>query len=255
MKSVFSRGRAAWMGVCGALAALAVGWGTAGLMAADEIARQTTKQAEIKTADGKTSMHYVLYLPSGYENNVDQNYALVLFLHGAGERGTDLTKVLKHGPPKLAESKDFPCIIVSPQCAEGQRWEAAALSQLLNQVERELRVDPNRIYVTGLSMGGYGTWNLIAAEPNRFAAAAPICGGGQPDTAEKIKHLPIWVFHGTDDKAVPHSASEAMVKALKEAGSNVRFTSYQGVGHDSWTATYNDPVFWEWLLSQERKSK
>ncbi len=222
--------------------------------AEDGKTRQTAEKAEVKTASGNATVNYLLYLPKDYEQEKTKRYPLVLFLHGAGERGSELQKVGKHGPPKLAETKDFPCIIASPQCPANERWDAAALSQLLDQLESKLRVDKDRIYVTGLSMGGAGAWTLIAAEPQRFAAAAPICGVGAVSSAGSIKHLPIWVFHGTDDKAVPYSASESMVAALKAAGSQVKFTTYPGVGHDSWTATYDNPEFWTWLLAQQKTS-
>lgn len=225
------------------------------LLAADEAPRQAEKSVKVKSESGELELGYLLYLPPEYHKKSDEKFPLILFLHGAGERGSDLNQVKRHGPPKLAEQKDLPTIVVSPQCPAGQRWDAVALAGLLDHIEKELRVDPNRIYVTGLSMGGAGTWNLIAHQPNRFAAAAPICGVGDPATAAKIKHVPIWTFHGTADRAVPYAATEKMVAALKDAGSNVKFTTYEGVGHDSWTASYNNPEFWSWLLAQTKADK
>lgn len=224
------------------------------LDAADGSKRQAEKSVKVKSADGEMELRYLLYLPAEYEQQQQKKFPLILFLHGAGERGDNLELVKVHGPPKLAETKDLPAIVVSPQCPSGQRWDVKALGNLLDHVEKELRVDSKRIYVTGLSMGGRGTWDLIAAQPKRFAAAAPICGVGDPATAKAIRHLPIWTFHGTADRAVPYSATEAMVAALKEAGSNVKFTSYEGVGHNSWTATYDNPEFWSWLLAQVRQA-
>ena len=128
-----------------------------------------------------------------------------------------------------------------------------ALNALLDDVVGKYRVDKDRIYVTGLSMGGFGTWSLAAAHPERFAAIAPICGGGNPTDAKKLKDLPIWVFHGAKDQTVPASRSDAMVKALKEAGSErVKFTLYPDAGYDSRTETYKNPEFWDWLLKQQR---
>ena len=220
------------------------------LLAADQPPRQAGKSVKVKGAAGEMELGYLLYLPPQYHQQSEQKFPLILFLHGAGERGSNLEQVKRHGPPQLAEQKDLPAIVVSPQCPAGQRWDVEALAGLLDHVEKELRVDPRRIYVTGLSMGGAGTWNLIAHQPDRFAAAAPICGVGDPATAAKIKHIPIWTFHGTADRAVPYAATEKMVAALKEVGGNVKFTTYEGVGHDSWTATYNNPEFWSWLLVQ-----
>src|SRR5262245_26364635 len=164
----------------------------------------------------KVRLNYLLYLPEGY-GTASKAWPLVLFLHGAGESGDDLAKVKKHGPPKLIEQgKSFPCIVVSPQSAR-RGWEPAALNALLDEVIATYRVDRDRVYVTGLSMGGFGTWALAAAYPDKFAAAVPICGGGNPADARKLKDLPIWVFHGAKDPTVPLKSSEAMVQALKAA--------------------------------------
>ena len=182
---------------------------------------------------------------------------LILFLHGSGERGNDnLPLVAKHGPPKIVKKNaDFPFVVVSPQCPSGERWDSKVLLALLDDVIAKHDVDPQRIYLTGLSMGGYGSWMLAAAAPERFAAIVPICGGGDPKDAGKIKSLPIWVFHGAKDTAVSLKKSEEMVAALKEAGSDVKFTVYPNAKHDSWTATYNNPKLYEWLLKQKAAAK
>lgn len=200
----------------------------------------------------QVKLDYLLYLPPGYDKE-EKSWPLVLFLHGAGESGQDLNKVKVHGPPKLVEAgKEFPFIVVSPQ-APRMGWDAQTLNALLDDVVATHKVDKDRIYVTGLSMGGFGTWALAAAYPDRFAALAPICGGGNSADAKKLKNLPIWVFHGAKDNVVPPSRSENMVKALKEAGANhVKFTLYPNANHDSWTETYNNPEVWEWLLQQKR---
>ena len=130
-----------------------------------------------------------------------------------------------------------------------QRVESG-LARRLDQLIAKKPIDTRRIYLTGLSMGGYGTWDLIARQPERFAAAIPICGGGDPATAERIKHIPLWVFHGDADSAVKVSRSRDMVAALKQAGGEPKYTEYEGVGHDSWTRTYKSPEIYEWLFSQ-----
>src|SRR5262249_51460380 len=156
------------------------------------------------------------------------------------------------GPPKLvAAGKDFPFILVAPQSAR-RGWDPATLNALLDDIVATYKVDKDRIYATGLSMGGFGTWALAAAYPERFAAIVPICGGGNREDAPKLKHLPIWVFHGAKDRTVPPSMSEEMVQALKEAGAaNVTYTLYPETGHDSWTEAYNNSELYQWLLKQK----
>lgn len=187
----------------------------------------------------------------------------MLFLHGAGERGSDISLVTKHGPPKnVGQNPDFPFILVSPQCLEGQIWSKEVLSGLLDEVMASLKVDTNRVYLTGLSMGGYGTWDLGLSHPERFAPIVPICGGGQLITvliadkakAQALKSLGIWAFHGAKDPIVPLNESERMVNVLKKIGAqDVRLTVYPEAGHDAWTETYNNPELYEWLLTHERK--
>ena len=183
---------------------------------ADDKQKEKSFEKEITT---KVKMNYLLYLPKDYESSGDKKWPLVLFLHGAGERGDDLAMVKKNGPPKLVDKgKDFPFILVSPQAGGrgGPRgWNAETLNALLDEVVAKHRVDKDRIYLTGLSMGGFGTWTLAAAHPEKFAAIAPICGGGNPRQAEKLKDLPIWIFHGAKDNTVPIARSEDMVKALQ----------------------------------------
>lgn len=196
-------------------------------------------------------LEYLLSLPTDYGKS-RKSWPLVLFLHGSGESGNDLNKVKVHGPPKLVEANGpFPFILVSPQ-SPGRGWNPDVLSALLDSVIKEYHVDKDRVYLTGLSMGGYGTWALAAAYPGKFAALAPICGGGNPAEAGKLASLPIWVFHGAKDTTVPPKRSEEMVEALKAAGGNPKFTVYPEAGHDSWTATYDNPEFYKWLLAQKR---
>lgn len=200
-------------------------------------------------------VNYLLYLPPRYNRSPNKRWPLVLFLHGAGERGDSLELVKKHGPPKLIEAgQTFPFIVVSPQCPTGRWWNTEELNHLLSQIERDYRVDPERIYVTGLSMGGYGTWELALSAPHRFAALAPICGGGSPGRARWIAHLPIWVFHGAKDTTVPVRRSKEMVQALERAGGSPRLTIYPTAKHDSWTETYANPELYEWLLSHQLRA-
>ena len=206
-----------------------------------------------------TTLQYLLYLPEDYNPQQAKRWPLVLFLHGAGERGDDLNALTRHGPPKLVEAgQDFPFIIVSPQCPKGGWWEweryTTALAALLDEIESNYVVDPDHMYVTGLSMGGYGTWALAIAYPHRFAAIAPICGGGDPSTVCAIRHLPVWAFHGDKDSAVPLKEGTAMVDALRACGGNVRLTVYPDVGHDSWTQTYTNPQLYIWLLEHSRSA-
>lgn len=199
-------------------------------------------------------LQYLLYLPKDYDPA--KHWPLVLFLHGAGERGNNLDKVRSYGIPKqIDEGQEFPFIVVSPQCPRNQWWDADVLSQLLDKVESTYVVDADRIYVTGLSMGGFGTWDLAIRQPQRFAAIAPICGGGDEQQVHKIKHLPVWVFHGAKDNIVKLQESEKMVKALEACGGHVQFTVYPDAGHDSWTETYANPQLYSWLLEHSRATR
>jgi predicted peptidase len=203
--------------------------------------------------------NYLLYLPEDYLTS-QKDFPLILFLHGAGERGNDVSKVEIHGPPKLIakEGKSFPFVIVSPQCPKEDWWTSGKqldiLNAFLDDILENYRIDKDRIYLTGLSMGGYGTWSLAAAHPDRFAAIAPICGGGNTWDARRVANLPVWVFHGAKDQVVPIEKSEIMVAALEKAGGSVEFTVYPEAGHDSWTETYNNPDLYEWFLKHSRRS-
>jgi predicted peptidase len=195
--------------------------------------------------------NYLLFLPKGYDPK-RKRWPLVLFLHGAGERGNDLALVKTHGVAKIVERQpDFPFIVVSPQCPPGQWWSIETLDELLDDVARNYRVDNKRMYVTGLSMGGYATWEMACAFPHRFAAIAPICGGGNPKLAFKIKHLPVWIFHGAKDRVVPVEESRRMAAALRKAGGDVRLTVYPKLEHDSWTRSYENSKLYDWFLSHQ----
>ncbi|MEM8946403.1 MAG: dienelactone hydrolase family protein, partial [Planctomycetota bacterium] len=172
---------------------------------------QQEKSAEVVV---RSKLNYLLSLPADYDQQ--PSHALLLFLHGAGERGDDQLDRLKvHGPPKLiARGRRFPCVVVSPQCPLNSWWDAGALSGLLDHIEQNYKIDPKRIYVTGLSMGGYGTWALAMREPDRFAAIAPICGGGNTRAAKYLGKIsaPIWAFHGAKDTVIPLSELRDMEK-------------------------------------------
>src|SRR5687768_2119160 len=233
-----------WMGLIAAVLAVPAIGQEKGAQVPLSLEKPITKVIKVK---------YLLYLPKEYGRDEAQKWPMVLFLHGAGESGDDLEKVKVHGPPKLAaQGKDIPFIIVSPQSPRGG-WDAEALDTLLNEVTAKYAVDLDRIIVTGLSMGGFGTWNLAMEFPNRFAAIAPICGGGVAARARRIRHIPTWVFHGAKDTAVPLKASQDMVDALKAAGGDPKFTVYPEAGHDSWTEAYNDPELWKWFAAQRRQ--
>jgi predicted peptidase len=199
------------------------------------------------------SFNYLVYLPPGYEDN-NKEWPLLLFLHGAGEIGNDLNYLKRLGLPMLIEQgKDFPFIVISPQCPPGQRWEPLALTALLDEVENIYRVDKTRVYLTGLSMGGEGVWRFIFTQPTRFAAIAPVCGRSSSYYLDacKIKDLPAWVFHGAKDDVVSVSESERIVNALKNCGSDVKFTVYPEGNHNVWTETYNNNKLYEWFLMQQ----
>lgn len=201
---------------------------------------------------------FLLYLPDGYDQKEEESWPLMLFLHGAGERGDgNLDIVTVHGPPKLIkQGRQFPCIVVSPQCREGRWWDAAELSSLIDYIEENYRVDKKRIYLTGLSMGGYGVWSLALREPNRFAAIAPICGGGNIHAITFVDPLSasIWAFHGAQDGVIPISELYEMQEAQKKRGVEMKVTVYPEANHDSWNNAYedNDELF-QWLFAQKRE--
>lgn len=226
------------------------------LLMAGAVRAEQTAQAFERQITITVRTKYLLSLPEKYGQDKQQRWPLLLFLHGAGERGDDLEMVKKHGPPKLAANgKQFPFIVVSPQCPWQQWWSPEVLNALLDEITEKYAVDKGRIYLTGLSMGGFGTWSLAAAHPERFAAIAPICGGGDPKLADRLKNIPTWVFHGALDKTVPLQKSQDMVAAIKAAGGNPKLTVYDDADHDSWTRTYDDPKFYEWLLAQRKPAK
>ncbi len=213
------------------------------------------RQARIAALNGRPhDYRYLTFLPDAAGRD-EQRWPLVIFLHGSGERGTNLALVKRHGIPRLIhEGKQFPFVVVAPQCPPSEWWSLDALDALYDEVLAKLPVDPDRVILTGLSMGAYATWGLALRHPQRFAAVAPVCGGGNAKQAKRLRDVPVWTFHGARDDAVPLAETEAMVTALQKHGANVRFTVYPDLGHDSWSRAYATAELYEWMLRQRRKA-
>lgn len=244
-------------------------FGLAGGSVALAAESQTVASFE-RTITKKVGYQYLLALPTGYDAAKDKHWPVLVFLHGSGERGSDPWLVAKHGPPKLLrESPLSPAgralaesfIVVSPQCPANTWWDDDAIGALLDEIAAKHRTDPTRTYLTGLSLGGFGTWSYAMKNPGRFAAIAPICGGGEPGIVRRMARmkkaelttLGVWVFHGAKDPTVLLDESQQMVDALKKAGVNdVQFTIYPEAKHDSWTETYANPELYAWLLKHSR---
>lgn len=214
----------------------------------------------------KGSLPYRMLKPEHADK--EKKYPLIIFLHGAGERGNDNEVQIAHIKEMFLDRenrKNFPCYVIAPQCPKNVMWASydrngqmtvkpslvmQLVIGLMDKIEAEFPIEPSRIYITGLSMGGYGTWELLVRFPHRFAAAVPICGGGHPLMAPSIIHIPIWAFHGNLDTIVLPRNSRAMIKALQAAGGNPGYTEYPDVGHDSWTYAYRDPYLLPWIFSK-----
>ena len=213
---------------------------------------QPGKQVEMKLELGEgESIDYLLYLPYDYEPG--KEFPFMLFLHGRGESNGPLSILKTWGPPRLIEQgKKFPHIIASPQCPKETRWEQSVeqtrLDLLLRHLLEKWPINEGRMYLTGLSLGGHGSWTLAARHPDMFAAVAPLCGRGNPVDGEKLVDVPIWAWHGLADTVVPPSGTEDMVKAIKAAGgTQIRYTSLEGVGHNGWSAAYSTPQLFQWM--------
>jgi predicted peptidase len=206
---------------------------------------KTTIQAEI---------NYLMFLPKDYSKTGVPS-PMIVFLHGSGERGNDLEKVKAWGPPAIVEKNpDFPFVVLSPQCPDGQWWNPILLKGMIDDVLATNNIDKNRIYLTGLSMGGFGAWELAIAYPDYFAALAPICGGGNPILADQLKDIPIWVFHGKKDDSVPEEQSAQMVEALKKIGADVVYSVLPEGGHvDAWVYAYGEAGLFDWFLQHTKK--
>jgi predicted peptidase len=209
----------------------------------------------------KVQVNYLLYIPRDYGKDATKKWPLLLFLHGYGERGDDLQLLKKHPLPKLLDAQaDFPFLVVSPQLSsELFPWTEMLepLKALLDRIAETYAVDRSRISVTGLSMGGAGTWEMGLRYPRAFAALVPIAGfyrlGSRevPADLAALKEVPIWAFHGAADTSVPAWESEILVKALQQMGSNVRFTLYPDADHEqAWLRAYADPALYDWLAAQ-----
>lgn len=225
--------------------------------------------AESHAIEGVGKLPYRIYTPRPIED--ETVYPLIVFMHGAGERGSDNTTQLKHGIGSIIrfiERFNKPAFVIAPQVADGHQWvdtpwsddahvlpksPSASMSLLLgliDSVNQTLPIDRRRIYITGISMGGFGTWDLLMRRPDEFAAAIPICGGGDETSAHLIRDIPVWVFHGGDDQVVKTHRSRNMIEALEGVAGRPRYTEYPGVGHDSWTVTYDNPEVLQWLFEQ-----
>ncbi len=199
--------------------------------------------------------HYILFSPEDVYAS-EKIWPLIVFLHGAGERGHDLELLKKQGLPRLLRSRrSFPFVVAAPQLPNNEYWTPSMVEELIPQVSEQFRIDQDRVYLTGISMGGFGTWMTAIDCPEQFAALVPICGGGDPSAVSAIRSVPVWAFHGARDPIVPISESETMVEALKKAGGNVRFTAYSNGEHDVWTQTYANEELYQWLLSHDRKEQ
>jgi predicted peptidase len=235
-------------------------------------AAELTSPAIFQAPDGE-ALKYRIHVPEDLP--AGKKVPLILFLHGAGERGDDNALQLKHGVADLIRFglTNGQAIVIAPQCPQNMQWvntnwNAPSHSMpsmpstpmkltllLLQDVLAKLPVDASRIYVTGISMGGYGTWDIIQRKPGLFAAAMPICGGGDSSLAPNLKQIPIWAFHGDADNAVPVSRSRDMVSALKACGGNVQYREYPKAGHDVWTRTYSDKAVLTWFFAQRHQAQ
>ena len=215
------------------------------------------KRIECKFEGGEINIGYYVFLPESFD--INKKYPLVLFLHGAGERGDgseeELRILEKNALPRYAgEGKEYPFILICPQCHENFVWNnmVVSLKKLVDGVVEIYNADLDRIYCTGISMGGFGTWEMGVSYPRYFAAIAPICGGGFSWRASALKDMPVWAFHGDADNVVPISYSQTMVDAVNAAGGNAKFTIFPGVNHNSWDSAYLETDLLDWLLEQKR---
>ena len=200
------------------------------------------------------TLEYYLYFPPGYEKT-DEEFGLLLFLHGGGESGRNLEVLREYGPPKmLLDGTEFPFLILAPQNPhEKQWWNVRAVKKLLDIIVEEHRIDPDRLYLTGLSRGGSASWEMAVQYPSTFAALVVVCGMAPVPYASWIdKALPIRVFHGTEDPVIPFSESLEMVEKLRSLGYDATLTPYEGVGHNAWDRAYQTPGLFEWIAAQSR---
>ncbi|OWK41602.1 prolyl oligopeptidase family serine peptidase [Fimbriiglobus ruber] len=230
--------------------------GTAAMTPAADV-KTGAVQKTFKNDDG-TESPYVVYVPKAYDGTTA--LPVILFLHGSGETKGGAKMPFDQGLMNKHYQKQeekFPAIVVVPQ-SEKRTWKADSADAkralaMLDATTKEYKTDPARVYLTGLSMGGYGTWSLAVAHPEKWAAIVPVCGGGDPKAAEKIKDIPCWCFHGDKDDAVKVEKSREMIEALKKAGGDPKYTEYAGVGHNSWDRAYDTDELYTWLFAQKKK--
>lgn len=234
-------------------------------------AKERFAAKEYKDAEGNQLLYRILK-PQDYDPK--KSYPLVVFWHGAGERGDNNTSQLVHGMDDFATDEmmaKYPAFVIAPQCPTGERWvnvswaadshqmeekpsESMRMSfELIDALQKEFSIDANRIYACGLSMGGFGTWDALQRRPNQFAAAIPICGGGDTAEAAELVNTPIWAFHGGADTVVKTQRSRDMIEAIKAAGGKPKYTEYPNVGHNSWAQTFANPEVYDWLFAQHRE--
>lgn len=225
------------------------------LLCSGTLSQAAESQERLFGQDPVSGLGYLLYLPKAAAP-ANGKHTLVIFLHGSGERGADLKLLHKNNlPNRLDAMADVPYVAVAPQCPAGKRWDdIALLDQFLDHLLATLPVDPDRVVLTGLSLGGYGTWRWGSARPQRFAALAPVCGGGEPTSAATLKGMPVWAFHGDKDESVSYEKGRSMAEAAIKAGAAVKFTTYPGVGHNSWVQAYAEPEFDRWVLSKGKRT-
>lgn len=198
-------------------------------------------------------LHYLLFLPAGFKKHGAQKYPLLIFLHGSGEAGDDLAKVKVHGPPMFVESRpDFPFIVASPQSPSDEIFDPGALDAMLDELLERFPVDPSRVYLTGLSLGGEWTYGWASLRPDRFAAIAPVSGRWTAAVDCRLKYVAVWAFHGATDDVVPLAEDQAMVDAINGCGGDARITVYPDTGHDAWTQAYATEELYTWLLAHRR---
>lgn len=217
----------------------------------DLISKKPNSIQQPSSTDKANIYKYLSFEPDNY--NPDSECALMIFLHGAGERGENLEMLKVHGPPmQIQNGKKFDCLILAPLCPKEVWWDVERLEQTLKAYMDLHKIDKSRIYLTGLSMGGYATWKWSCKYPDHFAAIAPICGGGDPENVAAIKNMPTWAFHGAKDDVVDISESQIMIDALLKIKAEPKFTIYPEADHNSWTETYDNPEFYKWFFSHKR---
>lgn len=239
--------------------AAAMGLAATGV-AADVVPPPMAEGVQFPVTADQGAYPYLIFVPRGYSADPAQKWPLVIFLHGSGERGSDIELVKKNGPPKvIAQHPGSPFILVSPQLetgADGSRWDTTKLDALLKDVRQQYNVDSSRIYLTGLSLGGYATWDWALKRPEMFAAIVPVAANSENRTADpcRLKDMPIWAFHGDQDDVVDPLVGFAIVKAIDACKGSVRpkMTVYPQTTHGSWEPAYDDPALWRWLLEQRR---